>query len=238
MHYLVLLHDDGRGPAWEPGTPEWDAEMEKYVAFERAAGEAVCGGEALQEPSSGAVVRPGGDTLLVTEGPFAEGAEVVGGYYVLAGDDLDQVLALAAQIPVAAYGTLEVRPLIEWSPSRAAPSGATRWLALLHGAPTEADRPGTPQWDAALADHARFGAEHDAHLLGGAALHPPETATTLRVRDGRMLLTDGPFAEGAEVVGGYYEFWADGRDAAVAIAGQIPVGDGAVELRPIAPLDA
>lgn len=237
MHYLVLLHDDGRGPGWEPGTPEFEAEMDKYVAFERAAGDAVAGGEALQPPSSGVVIRPGGDTLVVTDGPFAETVEVVGGYYVLAGDDLDEVLGLAAKIPVADYGTLEVRPMVEWSTPREAPSGATRWLALLHGAPTEADRPGTPEWDAAVAEHARFGAEYDTHLLGGAALHPPETATTLRVRDGQMLLTDGPFAEGAEVVGGYYEFWADDRDEAVAIAARIPVGDGAVELRPVATLD-
>lgn len=237
MHYLVLLHDDGSAPAWQPGTPEWDAEMEKYVAFEQAAGDAVCGGEALQAPSTGVVIRPGGDTMVITEGPFAETAEVVGGYYVLAGDDLDEVLEVAAGIPVATYGTLEVRPLVEWSPPQAAPAGATRWLALLHGAPREVDRPGTPEWDAALADHARFGAEHGAHLLGGAALHPPETATTLRVRDGQTLLSDGPFTETAEVVGGYYEFWADDRDAAVAIAAHIPVGDGAVELRPIATLE-
>ena len=65
----------------------------------------------------------------------------------------------------------------------------------------------------------------DAVLAGG-ALHPIATATTVRVRDGEVLVTDGPFSESAEVVGGFYVLAAADLDAAVALAALIPVDPG------------
>jgi len=237
MYYLVLLHD-AEGAASEPGTPEWDADMGDFEAFAAAAGEHIAGGEALHPSTEGVVVRRRDGDLLVTEGAFAETAEVIGGYFVLAADDLDTALALARQIPTASTGAVEVRPMVEWwRPETTAAPGSTRWLALLHEKPTAAHQPGTPEWDAAVAEHAAFERAAGSHLLGGAALHPPEAATTIRVRDGEALISDGPFTEAAEVVGGYYELWADDLDGAVHVAGQIPVGDGTVELRPIAVFD-
>ena len=67
------------------------------------------------------------------------------------------------------------------------------------------------------------------------ALHPIDTTTTVRVRDGELLVTDGPFSESAEVVGGLYVLAAPDVDAAVAVAAQIPVNPGgAVEVHPVA----
>jgi hypothetical protein len=70
----------------------------------------------------------------------------------------------------------------------------------------------------------------------GLQLQPPETATTVRVEDGKTLTTDGPFAEIKEAIGGYFTFEADDLDAAIEIASQIPAASmgGAVEVRPIA----
>ena len=72
-------------------------------------------------------------------------------------------------------------------------------------------------------------------VLGGDQLQPPETATTVRVQDGRTLTTDGPFAETKEVLGGYYLFEADDLDAAIELAARIPAArmGGAVEVRPL-----
>jgi hypothetical protein len=69
----------------------------------------------------------------------------------------------------------------------------------------------------------------------GLALSDPETASTVRVQDGRTLITDGPFAEVKEAVGGYLHFEADDLDAAIALAAKIPAArmGGAVEVRPI-----
>jgi hypothetical protein len=74
-------------------------------------------------------------------------------------------------------------------------------------------------------------------VTGGAQLQPPETATTVRVKDGSTLTTDGPFAATKEALGGYYLFEADDLDAAIELASRIPAArlGGAVEVRPLVP---
>lgn len=73
------------------------------------------------------------------------------------------------------------------------------------------------------------------HYLGGNALKPTQTATTMRVRDGKRLTTDGPFAETKEQLGGYYLIEAADLDAAINVAARIPSARaGSVEVRPIA----
>ena len=74
------------------------------------------------------------------------------------------------------------------------------------------------------------------HYRAGEALHPTSTARTVRVRDGQVLRTDGPFAETKEQLGGFY--WVEARDAdeAAAIAARIPGAKvGCIEVRPIFP---
>lgn len=71
--------------------------------------------------------------------------------------------------------------------------------------------------------------------LGGARLEPVTTATTVRVQDGRVLTTDGPFAETKEALGGFYLLEAADLDAALEVAGRIPAArlGGAIEVRPL-----
>ncbi len=72
-------------------------------------------------------------------------------------------------------------------------------------------------------------------MVGGAALHPVETATTVRVQDAQVLDTDGPFADTKEVFAGFYLLEADDLDAATEVAARIPAArfGGAVEIRPV-----
>ena len=72
-------------------------------------------------------------------------------------------------------------------------------------------------------------------VTSGVQMQSPETATTVRVQDGRTLTTDGPFAELKEAIGGYLFFEADDLDAAIALAAMIPAArlGGAIEVRPI-----
>jgi hypothetical protein len=72
-------------------------------------------------------------------------------------------------------------------------------------------------------------------VIGGHELAGGETATTVRVQDGRTLTTDGPFAETKEALGGFYLFEADDLDAALEIAARIPAArrGGAIEVRPV-----
>lgn len=72
------------------------------------------------------------------------------------------------------------------------------------------------------------------NFKAGEALHPTETATSVRVRDGKVLTTDGPFAETKEFLGGFYLIEAPDLDAAIAIAARIPTAKhGTIEIRPI-----
>lgn len=76
--------------------------------------------------------------------------------------------------------------------------------------------------------------KQDGHYLATAPLLPVTAATTVRVRDGRRLVTDGPFAETREQLGGYYLIQAKDLDEAIAIAARIPgARKGTVEIRPV-----
>ncbi|MEV4312143.1 YciI family protein [Actinocrispum sp. NPDC049592] len=78
----------------------------------------------------------------------------------------------------------------------------------------------------------------DSHIIGGEQLQPPTTATTVRMKDGELLLTDGPFADTKEIFGGYYLVEADDLDTALQLAGRIPAVrlGGSVEVRPLVDL--
>ncbi|NKY86759.1 YciI family protein [Nocardia veterana] len=90
--------------------------------------------------------------------------------------------------------------------------------------------PGSPM----MTSHREFGQAHAAALRGGNALHRSHTATSLRPDGaGGVVITDGPFAETKEQLGGYYLIEADDLDAAIAIARQVPMAEGGVEVRPI-----
>ncbi len=87
----------------------------RYREFaQSAAGEGVLrGGEVLDHPSSATVVRVRHGQPLMTDGPFAETKEQLTGYFIFECDNLDQALALAARIPGARHGAIEVRPLLD-----------------------------------------------------------------------------------------------------------------------------
>lgn len=235
MQYLVLLYGDpADDPA--PGTPEWDADMERYMAFGELAGDAIVGGEALW-PDVARTVRHDGEDVTVSDGPFAEVAEGLGGYYLLEAPNLDDAIDLARHIPVVSgpSGAAEIRPVIMVMPDAEGdlPEGAARHIATIHGTPGPADVPDTPEWEEGAAAHGAFVEQHAATVAGGAAVHPSSAATTIKVRDGELLVSDGPFLEAVEVVGGYYVL--RGTDEEVeAAARAIPVpADGAVQLSKI-----
>lgn len=116
MQYMFLIYAT---PESEPtyGTPEFQAMMEGFAAFsEKVKADGVHrAGEALQGVETATSVRLRGGKVETMDGPFAETREYLGGYYVLDVPDLDTALSYAAQIPVASFGTIEVRPLMDYS---------------------------------------------------------------------------------------------------------------------------
>ena len=97
---------------------------------------------------------------------------------------------------------------------------------------------GQEAYDQAMKEHMKFGEDNQAALKGGSALQPTSTATSIR-RDssGNQSVTDGPFAETKEALGGYYVIEAPDLDAAIAIAKQVPARFGGVEVRPVMEFD-
>ncbi|HEY4223260.1 MAG TPA: YciI family protein [Myxococcota bacterium] len=80
--------------------------------------------------------------------------------------------------------------------------------------------------------------ERHGHKIAGEALQPTTTATTVRIRDGKRLVTDGPFAETKEQLGGFYMYEAKDLDEALELAARIPdAKNGSIEVRPIMPFD-
>jgi hypothetical protein len=105
-------------------------------------------------------------------------------------------------------------------------------MALIYGdesrweAATEADR------EAMYERYRAFGQSVDSKVLDGAELAPTRSATTVRVRDGETIVTDGPYAETKEQLGGFYLLDVDSLDEAAELAAQIPgAATGAVEVR-------
>jgi hypothetical protein len=114
-----------------------------------------------------------------------------------------------------------------------------KYMLLIHQGTTPL--PGTDAWNGLSQEeqqgvYAAYGAINGtAGVTPGERMGSPETATTVRVQDGRTLVTDGPFAELKEAVGGYCFFEADDLDAAIALAATFPPASmgGAIEIRPL-----
>ena len=227
MHYFALLISPERDLTPDEGAAEMTAYRISMPRPPRRYGRATH----CNRSRRGVRITGGPDAPVVTDGPFAEGAEVAGGYYVFEAENLDEALALARDIPAAKYGGVEVWPMVQFSPARA-PLTSDSWLALLLEPPGSTVEPGSPQWDEGIKAHMEFGKLAGDRAVGGAPLHPPTTATTVRVRDGEVLLTDGPYIEGAEVANGFYYINAADRDEAVKVASMIPATT--VELRRLA----
>ena len=115
-----------------------------------------------------------------------------------------------------------------------------RYMLLIYQGTTPL--PGTEEWNNLSEEEQRgvYAAYQSLNQTPGftpadVQMQPPETATTVRVQDGKTLTTDGPFVELKEAIGGYGFYEADDLDAAIELAGRIPAArmGGAVEVRPL-----
>jgi hypothetical protein len=112
MRYILLIHDDDA--LWDAmSQEEQDAIGAEFGAFNdelRAAGALVVGNE-LQPGATASVVSVRDGEMTVTDGPFAETKEVLGGYYLLDAETIEEARAWAAKVPSARFGYVEVRPV-------------------------------------------------------------------------------------------------------------------------------
>ena len=114
MQYLLLIYENEQRFSTLP-QDAFGNELTEYRSFGEKFGAAIKGGNALQPTSTATTVRVRDDKSLITDGPFAETKEQLGGYYLVEAQDLDQAIAMAEKIPGARYGSIEVRPIMTFS---------------------------------------------------------------------------------------------------------------------------
>ena len=118
MKHMILIHND---PALEPahGTPAFDAMMGGFFAANEKIGSGgiLVSGKGLQGIETATSLRIRGDKAMAMDGPFATTGKYPGGYYVVNVPDLDAALKYAAVLPSATWGTIEVRPLMDYNPT-------------------------------------------------------------------------------------------------------------------------
>ncbi len=115
MKHFILLAGYGELKPWDQMSPEdQQASMEQHEAFgeacEAEAGVEMLGGEALEDGSVATTLRTSGGEMTVTDGPFAEATEHIGGYYVIEAPDLDTVIRLCQSLPPY---DIEIRPIVD-----------------------------------------------------------------------------------------------------------------------------
>ena len=115
MKYALLIYSNEADEP-RPDTAEGKQYYEDFMAYTEAINaEGInAGGEALTASTTATTVRVRNGEVVTTDGPFAETKEQLGGFYLVDCEDLDQALDAAARIPTAAFGSVEVRPVVVW----------------------------------------------------------------------------------------------------------------------------
>jgi len=121
MKYMLMIYDEEQ--AWaklsEAERQQIYGEYGQFSQQVKSSGHYVSGSQ-LQPTSAATSVRVRNGKRLLTDGPFAETREQLGGYYLVEAKDLDEAISLAEKIPSARFGTIEVRPLVEMPVAAAA----------------------------------------------------------------------------------------------------------------------
>ena len=228
-------------------TPEESAAMggatESWVAEMDGRGVRREGGP-LRPVREAAVVRARDGEVLISDGPFAETKEQIAGYDVIECSGLDEAIEVAAKHPAARFGAIEVRPFDSggwWrSADRRGPGDDPEYL-MIHCLDETAKLSPADDCDVPDSRAAREQQAWDAETyargvkLAGGRLEPSSAARTVRVRAEEVLVTDGPFAETKEQVGGLNVLTCASLAEATEIASQHPTARiGTFELRPFA----
>lgn len=233
MEY-VLLYSEGTDPQpYDPAADnigEWVDDLITRGISEY--------GERLRPGQDATSVRVRNGAVLVTDGPYTEAREWVGGFDVIECADLDEAIEIASRHPAARSGTAEVRPFMVW------PDAAPDHRVVPHGFPERPVKgrryvmfvcvdPSGPGGEAAPVEP--WVEEMDARgvRLFGDVLRPPQDAVLVRSRGGRTLVTDAPLSEGKEWIAGFDFIEVASLEEAVQVAAAHPMAStGVIVLSP------
>lgn len=239
MRYMLLVYSPES--AWTK--EEWLACTQESLGVcgeLQAKGEFIAASP-LHPVATATTIRVRQGQTVVTAGPFAETVEQLGGYFLIEVSDLDAAIDVAVRLPAARKGTVEIRPVY---PLAGLPAerfseekqNAPSYMLLCYDDPRAWEELGEKELRGAQAEGAelaqRLATRHQ--YLSAAPLHGVSTATSVRIRAGQRLITDGPFAETHEFLGGYYLIVPRDLNEAIQIATQHPGARvGSVEIRKV-----
>ncbi len=243
MKYMLLIYSPE--DAWT--ADEWKECVGKSleVCQEIASKGQLLSAAPLHPVRTGKTIRVRNGQAMITTGPFAETTEQLGGYYLIDVENLDDAIAIASRLPPAKKGTVEIRPLykLEGLPAEklafVGPDlGAklSKFMFLCYDDEEAWDRAGKESHESAMQEAVALTHHLDARgmYVSASPLHPSAIATSVRVRNERRIVTDGPFAETREVLGGYYIVLARDQEEAMEFAAQHSGARlGAVEVRQV-----
>jgi len=232
MKYMLLIYSPEN--AWSP--EEWVACAEASTAVchdIHSKGQFVAASP-LYPVATAVTVRVRDESPILTTGPFAETVEQLGGFFLVDVPDLDEAISIAERLPPAKKGTVEIRPVhplpglppddFQLPLKESTPPGQLRYLLLCYDEPDAWTARGTAALESARAE----AVERCRQLAGrrqyvsASPLGPISLATSVRVRNGKRQVTDGPYAETREALGGYYVVLARDLNEAAHIAQQQP----------------
>jgi hypothetical protein len=227
MQYLMLVCSDGIS------TPEINATMEEHTPAwveEMDSSGARLLGNGLLGPDAAKTVRVRDGQTLVSDGPFAETKEFIAGFDIIEVENLDEAIQVAAKHPVSWYFAIELRP---FTPGLEVPKQWAyedlRYLLMMFDGDGDA-----PEVEAKVADtRDDWRGQAGAALVVAHGLEHRDNATTVRVRDGQVLLSDGPFAETKEFLAGIAVLNTPSEQEAIELAAKFPLARfHMVEVRP------
>lgn len=246
MRYLCLVYVDERSFDALPASERAGCVADHLAYREKLdASRQLVAADPLASVRSAVTVRRRGGKLSVTDGPFVETKEQLGGYFLIDVRDLNDAIRVASHIPSARLGAIEVRPLacLEGVAGCAgrAPREArgTRYLCLVCYEEAHLDALPKAQRDALVADNVACDEAlvKSGQLIVANALAPVQSATLVRVRGGKLQVSDGPYAETKEQIGGFVLIAAKDLDDAIRVAARMPVARlGSIEVRAVHPL--
>lgn len=243
MKYMLLVYSPEN--SWSPDEWKKCVETSLGICQEIAAKGQLLSAAPLLPVATGGTVRVRDGQNLITTGPFAETIEQLGGFYIIDVDNLDEAIAISGRLPAAAKGTVEIRPLLKLeglpteklSPESSGPeTSLSKFMFLCYDDEEAWRRAGPDAHLAAMQEAVKLThwLDQRGQYLSASPLHPIATATSVRIRNSHRFVTDGPFAETREVLGGYYVMLAQDQAEALEIAARHSGARvGAVEVRQI-----
>ncbi len=234
MKFMLMIMTDEKAEAALPAG-EIDKIVAQHTAVSRelqATGKWVWSSR-LRFSDAATTIRVQGGKHVVLDGPFAESKEVLGGFYLIEADSKEEAIAWAKKLPLREVGAIEVRPARTGAQWRGKVQGGQHYVVMFianYEKPMSRDAVFK-----AIDSHYELSLDLAAQgkFVSSRALEPSAAAATLRWKNGKHVVSDGPFAETKEFVAGYFVIACDSKPEAIEWAKQLMYGSDACEVRPV-----